>query len=202
MTTLLLVRHALCEPVGHVLAGRSPGVLLNAAGRLQAERLADHLGSTPLDLVVSSPLERARETAATIAARHGAAVETDDRLNEIDVGDWSGRALASLAGDPHWQRFNRVRSTTRPPNGETMLEVQARAALALERVCDRIPQGRVVLVSHLDVLRALLCHLVGIPLDHFGRLELAPASLSVVAVGEGEPRLLSMNGVIGTVPAE
>ncbi|HEX5385271.1 MAG TPA: histidine phosphatase family protein [Gemmatimonadales bacterium] len=193
MTTFLLVRHAHCDSVRRRLAGRAAGVHLSAAGRAEAERLAARLSSVPLDAIVSSPLERARETAEAIAADRGVEAQVSAALTELDFGAWTGAEIELLAPDPLWQRFNQFRGTTRPPGGELMLEAQSRAVAELERLGATFPDGRVVVVSHLDVLRAVLCHYLGIPLDHFLRLELAPASVSTLEMTRGGPRLVELN---------
>jgi len=202
MTTFLLVRHAACDPIGKSLAGRAPGVHLNAEGRAQARRLAERLSAVPVAAVYSSPLERARETAAPIAERAGVAVRTHDGLTEIAFGEWTGKTFAELAGDDRWRRFNSFRSGTRPPGGgELMLEVQARAMAALLELRDRHRQHAgaagggdvLVVVSHSDVIKGVLCYVAGIPLDFVHRLEVSPASVSVVTLDEEGARLLRLN---------
>ncbi|MBV9735802.1 MAG: histidine phosphatase family protein, partial [Acidisphaera sp.] len=95
-TTFHLIRHATYGLIGHTLAGRTPGHALNEAGRAQAAALAASLAGRPIAAVVSSPLERARETAAPIAAGHGLAVSVDGDFNEIDFGEWTGLAFDTL----------------------------------------------------------------------------------------------------------
>ncbi len=193
MTIFFLIRHARCEPVGRRLAGCAPGIRLTEAGRLQAEALGLRLRATPLDAVVTSPLERARETAEALASGRGLEPEVSPALTEIDVGAWTGCAFDALAGDETWQRFNRFRSGTRCPSGESMLEVAARAVAELERLRGRYPEGRVAVVTHADVLRAAVAHYLGIPLDLSLRLEFSPASVTVLALGPWDARLLGLN---------
>jgi broad specificity phosphatase PhoE len=96
VTTFLLIRHALCDPIGRSIAGRRPGVHLNDTGVQQAQSLAERLSGLAVGGLYSSPLERALETARPIGARHGLQVETAAGLNEIDFGDWTGRNLNEL----------------------------------------------------------------------------------------------------------
>lgn len=182
MTTLLLIRHALCDHVGREIAGRKADIHLNAAGLAQAKRLAEQLKDTRLDAILSSPLARARETAAALASGRTVDIQFDDRLEEIDYGDWTGRTLDHLRGDNTWARFNSLRSVTRVPSGELMLEVQVRALAAIEAIRQHFPNGTCAVVSHGDVIRGLVAHFAGIPLDLFLRLEIAPASVSTVSV--------------------
>jgi probable phosphomutase (TIGR03848 family) len=198
MTTYLLIRHALCDPVGHVIAGRTPGVSLNAAGRRQAEALGSRLAELPIEAIYSSPLERAIQTAEPIARQKGLAVTQLPGLNEIDFGNWTGRALADLEAVIEWQRFNTYRSGSRIPGGETILEVLSRTLQEMEQL-QRIhgPRSLVAVVSHADVLRAMIAYLMGMPLDHMLRLELAPASVSIVELQSYGPRLLLLNSLDG-----
>ena len=192
MTTLLLVRHALCDPVGKAVAGRAPGVLLNETGRAQAERLSERLAGLPIEALYSSPLERARETARPIAERLGLEVRLAPELLELDFGEWTGLTFEEVRASAAWQQFNSFRSCTRIPGGELMLEVQARAVAALERLRER-HAGWVVAVSHGDVIRAAIAHYVGIPLDLVQRLEVGPASVSALSFDAGGVRILRLN---------
>jgi len=181
-TTFHLVRHAAHGLLGRVLAGRMPGVSLNEDGRAQALRLAGHFSKSPIVAVVSGPLARAQETALPIAAALGLDVATDAGLDEIDFGDWTGMAFDALQGSVEWQTWNRFRGTAPTPGGETMLEALARAFRTLAHLRRAHPDGEVVLVSHQDVLKSLLVHSLGAPLDLVHRIELAPASRSIMRV--------------------
>jgi probable phosphoglycerate mutase len=191
--TLYLIRHAAHALVGRVLAGRMAGVGLGEEGLQQSERLAERLADAPLEAIHASPQERARQTAAPLAARRGLAVGIAPALDEIDFGAWTGRPFAELGEDPVWENFNRFRSGTRPPGGETMLEAQARILGFCEELRRRHPDGHVALVSHADVLKSAVLHWLGVPLDFFLRVEIEPASLTIVELAEWGPRLLLLN---------
>lgn len=193
MTTFLLIRHALCDHVGRVIAGRSPDVHLNDAGLNQATRLAELLDPVALDAIACSPLPRALETATPLARRRSMALQVLEALAEIDYGRWTGRSLEGLEPEAGWQRFNALRSMHRIPGGELMLDVQARAVTTLELLREQFPHGRCAVVSHGDVIRSLVAHCAGIPLDLFQRLEIAPASVSVVIIDEGWIGVRSVN---------
>ena len=185
----------MCDPVGRTIAGRAPGVSLNAEGRQQAKALVRRLSGLQIEAVFSSPLERALETARPIAEDRGLQVQALAGLNEIDFGEWTGRALEDLAPAAQWQLFNRYRSGTRIPGGETMLEVVARSVKELERLQQTHSEGSLVaVVSHGDVLRALIVHSLGMSLDLMFRIELDPASISVLDLQSQGPRLLLLNG--------
>jgi broad specificity phosphatase PhoE len=184
MTTFLLVRHGMCDPVGVSLAGWTPGVKLNARGEEEVRRLADALEDLEPMPVVASPLERAQQTAAAIADRWKVQVETDDSFGEFHFGDWTGREVAGLAGDAEWRRFNVHRGVAAAPGGESMLELQARALRGIERLRERYPGGSVCAVTHAEVIRAIIATALGLPLDPSLRLEIDTASVSTVEVAE------------------
>ena len=195
MTTFLLIRHALCDPVGKSIAGRTPGIHLNDAGRGQAMALARRLSTLPMAAVWSSPLERAVETAQPFAGIRGLPVVQDQRLTEVDFGEWTGRRLTELDGLPRWHEFNERRSSTRIPGGEIMDEVVRRSLGMLEEI-HHTPDltGRLVaVVSHGDVLRSLVAHCIGMDPDAIHRIEIAPASVSILQTEDRTWRLLLLN---------
>jgi probable phosphoglycerate mutase len=193
MTTFYLIRHGDTPAVGHFASGRAPGVHLNDRGRRQVEGLAESLAGEPIRVVYSSPLERARETAEPLARRLGLEVRDAEELLELDFGDWTGKSFAELDPLPEWQRYNSFRSGTRIPGGELMLEVQARVVGFMQRLCSDRSEGAVALVSHGDVIRSALLHYLGMPLDHYHRIEISPASVSIVAVAEYGPVVHALN---------
>lgn len=196
-TTVFLVRHAAHDRVDSVLCGRMPGVGLGEDGRWQAEALARRFAEgRRVDAVWTSPMERARETAAPIAGRLGLLAWDSDALCEIDFGAWTGASFDDLRDDPRWRRWNEARGGERPPGGESMAEAQARAMGEVERAREEHPGGRVVLVSHGDVIKAALAGVLGLSLDAHARFEIAPASVSALAVWDGGGKVLSMNEAV------
>jgi broad specificity phosphatase PhoE len=187
-TRVLFVRHGATDAVGKVLAGRSDGYALNADGREEADTLADHLAEERVDAVTTSPMERALETAARIAAPHTLPVCVDDALHEVDWGRWSGRTFDSLRDDPAWIAFHRARPCTPPPGGEHLVAVQDRLVRWLAALRD---DGRtVVAVSHADPIRVALLHLLGASWEQADRLEIPTASVSAVELTSSGPRVL------------
>jgi probable phosphoglycerate mutase len=197
MTTFALIRHASHGLLGHTMVGRAPGVPLSPDGVREAERLAERLEDSGVGALYSSPLERARATAAPIAARLRLQVQIADELNEIDFGDWTNRTLTDLHDLEEWRRFNLFRSSSRIPNGEAMMDVQARMLRLIERLCSVHPDLTVALVSHGDVIKATLAHHLGVPLDLFQRIEISPASVSLVRIARYGPEVLLINGLAG-----
>jgi probable phosphoglycerate mutase len=190
----LLIRHALCDPVGHALSGRRPGVGLNAVGRAQAAGLGARLAHLPLAAVYASPLARSLETAAALARPHGMAPVREPALVELDFGAWTGRALDTLGAEPAWAPFNTYRSGTRVPAGELALEAQARAVGGVLRLAERHAGRYVAAVSHADVIKAVVGHLLGVPLDLQHRLEIPPASICALELHPWGPRVLAVGG--------
>lgn len=164
-----------------------PGVGLSAAGWEEAAGLRARLG--PVGHVVSSPVQRARETASVL----GEHVEVEPGVEEIDFGGWTGMRFDALAGDPVWRQWNGLRSLVRCPGGETMAEAQARALGAVGRLRAAWPGGVVAVVSHADVVKAVLAGALGVSLDQLDRLAVGPASISTLVVWEGGMRVECVN---------
>jgi probable phosphoglycerate mutase len=192
-TVVLLVRHARTATTGKRLPGRAAGLVLSPAGRREAEAVAGRLAGVKLAAVYSSPLERARETAAAIARPRRLAVRIARDLVDLDVGRWAGLTLRAARKRPEWAAIQRHPSGFRFPNGESFTDMQARMVAALGRVVARHPGETVVAVSHADPIKAVLAHALGIPLDLFQRLVVATASVSAVAYGPTGPTVLTAN---------
>jgi probable phosphomutase (TIGR03848 family) len=193
-TVVLLVRHGRTPTTGTALPGRAPGLTLSPEGRRQAEELAAQLaGLQRLAAVYASPLERARETAAPLARGRRLAVRVEPGLTDCDVGEWTGLALKELRRRPEWQAIQRHPSGFRFPDGESFIEMQARMAAALTRLVARHPGQTVVAVSHGDPIKAAVAHALGLHLDFFQRLAVAPASVSAILYAPLAPMVLAVN---------
>jgi probable phosphoglycerate mutase len=196
MTTCVLIRHAEHALLGHTIVGRAPGVGLSPEGLRRAEVLAERLEGSSIKALYSSPLQRARATAGAIAARARLEVHITDELNEIDFGEWTNRTLVELHELEEWRRFNVFRSGSRIPGGETMIEVQARMLRLIERLCTVHPAATVALVGHGDPIKAALASYLGVPLDLSQRIEISPASVSIVRLERYGPQVLLINGLV------
>jgi probable phosphoglycerate mutase len=197
MIRILLIRHGHTDMLGKVLYGRLGGVHLSEKGKLETGRLASALRERyRIEDIVSSPMDRARETAEAIAAALGSQVIFDEDLQELDFGDWMGKSFTQLMADERWKLYNRSRSLNSAPRGEYMLQVQLRAWIALERVMTRHrnqAETTVAIVSHGDVVRALLMLFLGMPLDYIHRLEISTASVSEVMMDGAHPQVIAVN---------
>src|SRR4051812_28101666 len=179
---ILLVRHATTDAVGQVLAGRMAGVGLNADGRQQAAALAARLTRVPLAAVLCGPLERARETAAAIAAPHGLEPRVVAALDESDMGEWTGRSFVELAADPRWSYYNERRSAAAVPGGEQPGELQARIVSALRAIGADLPGAVVAAVTHAEVIRAARLYCAGASFDDWHLHDVPPASITTFRV--------------------
>lgn len=190
-----LVRHGLTDLVGNSIAGRAPGVHLNALGVDQAKRVASVLATRSVAVVCSSPLERARETAQPLCSKTKLRLEVRESFNELDFGRWTLARLSDLERDPGWAVWNRQRSTARAPGGESMVEAQARTLEGIRELYSRKPDGAVVVFSHADVIKCAVMHYLGMSLDRFWSFDIAPASITTVAVEHWGGRVVSLNVV-------
>ncbi len=204
MATVVLLRHGRSTAnTSHVLAGRSKGVHLDDTGREQAERAAERLAGTTLARIVSSPLERCRETAKPVAARHPDTPRATDRgLVEVDYGDWTGRALKDLAKEKLWRVVQGQPSAATFPEGESLAAMSARVVGAVRRLDAQVeaehgPSAVWVAVSHGDPIKAVLADALGMHLDAFQRLHVEPASISVVRYTPERPFVLMSNTTSG-----
>ena len=177
-----------------MLPGRAPGLNLSDTGRTQAQRTAELIsdGNT-IDAVYTSPLERARQTAAPIATATGCRAKVDRGLIECDFGEWTGQQLSALMKKPAWTTVQRAPSSFRFPDGESFVEMQLRMVSTIERLRNAHPGGTIVCVSHADPIKAAIAQSIGTHLDLFQRIVISPASVSVLAFLAGNPVVLSVN---------
>lgn len=192
-TTFHLVRHGEHDQVDRTLCGRMPNVILNATGKDQARAAGKRLAALRPLRILTSPLERARATADLIAEETGCPVEEAKALQEIDCGEWTGKRFDELHKEPRWKDWNEARSVTRPPGGEMMIEVQARVVAYLESLRRLYENARLILVSHSDVIKTAILFHIGMSLDLFSRIEIAPGSMSTLVVADWGSKLVSLN---------
>ena len=195
MPTLLLIRHGENDFVKQErLPGHLPGIHLNEHGREQAAALAETLKKLPLRAIYASPLERATETAGPLAQALGLEIQLRPCLMDTDVGEWQGQLLKDLRKLPLWKRVQAQPSEMRFPGGESFLELQAR----LVREIDSIrrahkPKELVAVIFHCDPIKLVLAHYIGLPLNSFQKLGVAPGSVSVLMIGRSRTYLAALN---------
>lgn len=201
MATVILVRHGrtTANATG-MLAGRTAGVGLDEVGRGQAALTGDRLAVVPLVGVVSSPLERCAQTARLIHERQTGTPFTpaEPDLTECDYGQWQGRKLSDLAKESLWQVVQSQPSAVVFPGGESMVAMQARSVAAIRRhdaafEAEHGPGAVWVAVSHGDIIKSILADALGMHLDLFQRINVGPASASIVNYGARGPSVFAIN---------
>lgn len=193
MPRLYLVRHGETDwnRSGQIMGLRP--VPLNRQGEAQARRLAGLLKEQTVDAIVSSPVARAVQTADILAEALTAPMTVDRGLTEIGFGEWEGRFWKDLTDEILRNNFYRAPADTRPPGGETLREVQVRAVAAIERPAPSTSAGTFLIVSHGDVIRAVLAHYLGLDLSLVRQIRIAHASLTVLDVNGPLADLLCVN---------
>ena len=192
-TTVFLVRHVPHEHQGRIQVGRRDGVRVPEGSRPLLDALARRFEREDLAAVHASPIERARVTAEAVARSSGLSVQVDEDLTEMDFGDWTGMSFDALEAEPSFQDWNRSKSTTRAPGGESSTEVQARMVRAIERARLDGPDRKVALVSHGDPIKTAIAWLLGLGPDGMHRFEVDPGSITTAVVGDWGAKVLTLN---------
>ncbi len=193
MATIVLVRHATTAATGKRLGGWTDAAL-DERGRGQAAAAADRLAVLPIAAVYTSPIVRTVETATLLAKPHGLRLRKRRDLGEVEYGEWTDKALGNLRRRTYWKVIQQTPSRVQFPGGETIRGMQARAVDAVEAIAADHTDETVMVVSHADVIKAMVAHFVGMPLDAFQRLVISPASATVVHLPtDGMPMLLRFN---------
>jgi probable phosphomutase (TIGR03848 family) len=203
VTTVILLRHGRTTAnAAGVLAGWTPGVRLDDTGAAQVQAVGERLAKVPLAAVVSSPLERCRQTAEAVVAGRDLAVQDDDRLGEARYGDWTGRTIKELSKDPLWKVVQQHPSAAvfPGPEGEGLAQTQARAVAAVRSWNATLGADAVWLAcSHGDVIKSILADALGLHLDQFQRVVVDPASISVITYTDTRPFVVRVNDTGGDV---
>jgi probable phosphomutase (TIGR03848 family) len=200
MTTVLLVRHGLTALTATTLLGWTAGVPLDERGRAQAASVAARLRKVPLAAIVSSPIQRCRETAEAVLAERQPAppFELDERLGDVHYGDWTGRPFKELHREPLWKEVMANPADVTFPNGEALRDMAIRAIASVRDWNARVGRDATfAIVSHADPIRAILADALGLHLEGYGRLVVGPGSLSVVRYDGARPVVLRVNDVGG-----
>jgi probable phosphomutase (TIGR03848 family) len=201
MATVILVRHGRTTAnAAGLLAGRTPGVQLDEVGRRQAERTAERISAVKIASLVSSPLERCRQTSAIILGQQPERMRPSisAAITEADYGDWQGHKLSDLVREPLWSVVQRHPSEATFPGGESMSAMQARAVKAIrlqDAKTEKLhgPDAVWVAVSHADIIKSILADALGMHLDLFQRISVGPASISIIRYGAARPEVLATN---------
>jgi probable phosphomutase (TIGR03848 family) len=206
--TVILLRHGRSTSnTAHTLAGRSAGVDLDDKGLEQAVGVVDRIGELPIRALVSSPLLRCRHTLEPLAAKLGLEPVIDDRLTEVDYGEWTGRKLSDLFSESLWSVVQQQPSAAVFPGGEGLAGVQSRAVCAVREHDRRLAEdndgGDVLWVActHGDVIKSVVADALGLHLDGFQRITADPASMSVIRYTPHRPFVVHVNHTGATLAA-
>jgi probable phosphomutase (TIGR03848 family) len=197
--TVILLRHGRSvSNTAHTLAGRSEGVELDEKGFAQAAALAERLDGLPIKALIRSPLLRCRLTLEPLAAALGLEPLIDERLSEVDYGQWTGRQLGELVKEPLWTVVQQQPSAAVFPDGEGLAQVQARAVAAVREHDRRLAEEHGgdalwVACTHGDVIKSVVADALGTHLDSFQRITADPASMSVIHYTSVRPFVVHVN---------
>jgi probable phosphoglycerate mutase len=189
---VVLLRHAHSTAnLKGLLAGRDNRVGLSERGKKEALELADYLLSQKFDAIYSSPLKRCQETLAPYLQSAKPEVKYVDELVEMEYGEWSGKSLARLSKEKLWGSIQSRPSTVRFPKGESFLEMSGRAnQIVLDLAKNK---ARILMVTHGDVIKAIVAFHLGMPLDSFQRILIDPASITRIKIPSSQ--LLALNSI-------
>jgi len=203
MTRIVLLRHAhSVANAKSILAGRTPGVNLSERGLKESLEVADRLGEVEFSAIRISPLERCSQTIEPLIAKINQQnkktkasdeFEIEEDLVEVDYGKWTGRKLVALSKEKDWKIVQNTPSAMYFPGGEGLLQVQARGMRALNVIAHSPGQGAKLLVSHGDVIKAIIAGVIGTHLDHFQKIIIDPASISILDFTGKDYRVLTLN---------
>jgi probable phosphomutase (TIGR03848 family) len=199
MPTLILVRHGRSTAnTAGLLAGWTPGVALDERGNQQASALPGRLAGLPIAEIVTSPLQRCQETVRPLLeARPEVSAHTEERIGEAHYGDWSGRKLAELAGEPLMEVVQAHPSAAAFPGGESMRAMQSRAAEAVREWNARVERDHggdavYLMCSHGDIIKSLVADALGLHLDLFQRISVEPCSITAIRYTRLRPFLVRL----------
>jgi probable phosphoglycerate mutase len=193
LTTFILVRHAHNDWIDKGIPGWTAGVHLNEQGQKEALRLAERFAPDSVSALFSSPLERAKETAAPLANKLGLEISIRDDLGEVRCGKWTGLLFSELSHEEIAELFDSFRNGMRIPGGESITHVQERIVRCFNEIRRQYPNQRVAVVSHGDPIKTIVAHYAGIPLEFYNRLEIRPCSVTILEVDTEHVRIVSLN---------
>ncbi len=170
-----------------------PACICHRRGARRQSGLARRFAHDDIDCVQASPRERTRETALPIAVAVGRRLELVDALDEIDFGEWTGLPFEHLRNDPRWRFWNAERDRAQAPGGERMVDVRERVIAHLDALRTLYPESRIVVVTHAEIIRLALLDALRMPLGAYGRIEISPASVTVLHRSAECTRIVALN---------
>ncbi len=197
MTLIYLLRHAHSTANAKgVLAGQLPDIALSEIGLKQAEKIAKKFEDSDISAIYTSPLLRCHQSIQPFldqSHKKKIPVYEDFGIIEMDYGLWSGKKLRSLSKFPLWLRIQRKPSAVTFPAGESFISMQKRSRRSLLAIAKKHPRGKILLVSHGDVIKVMVTSLLGLPLDNFQKIVIDPASVTVVDISAKKSQIIHLN---------
>jgi broad specificity phosphatase PhoE len=195
-TTVFLIHHGITDwhQDGKLLGRRD--IPLNEEGKAQARHVAEALDGIRLVELIASPLQRALQTAEVIGKRFDIELARDNRLIDFHLGLWEGKSPEAAVDTPAYQQFLADPVAASMPEGESYQEVKRRAVAAVEQALEDNPSGTsIAIITHARVVRVLLTHYMAAPPATYHRLQINPASISVLSFphDSSHPRVLAVN---------
>ena len=200
-TTVFLIRHGVTawHAEGRVLGQRD--IPMSDAGVAQAEEAAAAVRGVKMSEVLSSPLQRAIQTAEIIGQAAGIEVARDPRLIDFQLGKWTGMTYDDVAKNEEYQRFVQQPDAERIPGGESLEDVRRRAVSAVDQaLADNATGDALAIVTHAGIIRVLITHYMGSHPANYHRVRVSPGSISILGFSDDRqlPRVLAVN-LVGSV---
>ncbi len=200
MTLVVLIRHAHSSAnAAGILSGQRPDVHLSPQGLAQAKGLIKRLGNIKVHTIHTSPMVRCQETICPWATKFGSRMFFDEGINEVNYGLWTGKKLRTLSKDPLWKLVQEKPSKVIFPEGESMKGMQKRAVKTLLESASESGKNPAMLVSHGDVIKAMIAYALGMHLDQFQKIVVDPASITILDVSKTGTKVLLMNNSTATI---
>jgi probable phosphomutase (TIGR03848 family) len=198
VSRIFLLRHALSVANDSgVLAGQISGISLSKSGEEQARNLVERIGAVKFDSIRVSPMQRCQETIAPwVESLYGSGIGQyllDDQVIEMDYGTWSGKKLSRLSRDSLWKQIQSSPSKVTFPGGEKFTAMQKRSFKTIQELGARKKGSNHLVVSHGDVIKAIVASCLKMKLDDFQSLIIDPASVTVIDFDGDTARLIAYN---------
>ena len=195
MLEIILVRHGQTDwNRDRRIMGHRP-IPLNSTGKKESGLLAKALVDVDIDAIYTSPLMRAFQTARILSSGRNVKLEKSSEIAEIDYGQWVGRTFEEVSQEKSFRVYHTNPRHAQAPGGEKMTSVAKRAVGFIEKIRKEHKKGRVLVVSHADVIKVILVNYLGIDLNEILRLRIDNSSLSLLWFKEKRARVMAVNCV-------
>lgn len=195
MLEIILVRHGQTDwNRDRRIMGHRP-IPLNATGKKESALLAKGLANVDIDAIYTSPFIRAFQTARILSSGRNIKLEKSSEVAEIDYGHWVGRTFEEVSQEESFHIYHTHPQDAQAPGGEKMTSVAERAVGFIEKLRKVHKQGRILVVSHADVIKVILVNYLRMDLNEILKLRIDNSSLSLLFFKERRVRVMAMNCV-------